>query len=64
MIKLTKSIKEKEGKRYTNYMINLVINGLTYKVAIEPKTFGRDYKHPSVRQAYTLLDIIAVKEED
>lgn len=63
-MRLIKTIKMKDGKRYTNYLLSLEINGMEYKVAIEPKTFGRDFKHPSVRQAYTLLDIIAYKEVD
>lgn len=55
-----------EQKRYTNYKLLLDINGKTYSVAIEPKTFGKEWTHPQVRQSFTLLDLVSelvVKDE-
>lgn len=62
MIKLVKQIVKKGEKRYTNYIIKVAVGEKNYSVAIEPKTFGKDWKHPSVRQAFTLLDIISILE--
>ena len=52
----------KEVKRYTNYMVETEINDKVYRVAIEPKTFGRDWTHPATRQSFTILDLIATLE--
>jgi len=62
------NIKEINGieKRYTNYKLLLDINGKNYSVAIEPKTFGKEWSHPQVRQSFTLLDLVSelvVKDE-
>lgn len=63
MIKLIKEIvyKEVEGeeKRYTNYILQVNINNQVHNVAIMPKTFGRDWTHPAVRQSFTILDLVS-----
>ncbi len=65
-MKLIKQIVKKqvknENKSYTNYYLEITVAEKTYRVAIQPKTFGRDWTHPSVRQSFTLLDIIAELE--
>lgn len=63
MIKLIKEIvyKEIEGveKRYTNYILQVNINDQVHNVAIMPKTFGRVWTHPAVRQSFTILDLVS-----
>jgi len=54
-----KEVKGGEKKRYTNYMLLFDINGKKYKVAIQPKTFGKEWTHPQVRQSFTLLDLVS-----
>ena len=65
-MKLIKQIVKKkvknETKNYTNYYLGITVADKTYRVAIQPKTFGRDWTHPSVRQSFTLLDIMAELE--
>jgi len=65
-MKLIKQIVKKqiknENKSYTNYYLEISIAGKTYRVAIQPKTFGRAWTHPAVRQSFTLLDIMAELE--
>jgi hypothetical protein len=65
-MKLIKQIVKKsvkgDNKSYTNYYLEITVVGKTYRVAIQPKTFGRDWKHPSVRQSFALLDIMAELE--
>lgn len=56
-IKLIKEINKVGEKTYTNYMLEIPVNDKTYKVAIAPKTFGRDWTHPQVRQSFTILDL-------
>lgn len=58
-MKLLKEIVVKGDKRYTNYVLQVRINNKNYKVPIMPKTFGRDWTHPSVRQNFTLLDLMS-----
>lgn len=58
-MKLIKEIVVKGEKRYTNYKLLLDINGKKYQVAIEPKTFGKEWTHPQVRQSFTLLDLVS-----
>lgn len=54
---LVKEIVHKGDKRYTNFLLKIRINEKNYTVPIMPKTFGKDYTHPQVRQAFTLLDL-------
>lgn len=65
-MKLIKQIVKKqvknEIKSYTNYYLEIIVAEKTYRVAIQPKTFGRDWTHPAVRQSFTLLDIMAELE--
>lgn len=65
-MKLIKQIVKKqikgENKSYTNYYLEITVAGKTYRVAIQPKTFGRNWTHPAVRQSFTLLDIMAELE--
>lgn len=65
-MKLVKQIVKKkvkgETKTYTNYYLEITVAEKTYRVAIAPKTFGRDWTHPAVRQSFTLLDIMAEME--
>lgn len=56
-MKLLKEIVKKEGKTYTNYILVIPVNEKTYRIAIQPKTFGKEWTHPMVRQAFTLLDL-------
>lgn len=59
MIELIKEVVKKDGKNYTNYLLKVKVNDKSYTVAIQPKTFGRDWKHPAVRQSFTLLDLVS-----
>lgn len=56
-MKLLKEIVKKEDKTYTNYILVIPVNEKSYRVAIQPKTFGKEWTHPMVRQAFTLLDL-------
>lgn len=56
-LKLIKEIVKKEGKTYSNYVLVIPVNEKSYRVAINPKTFGKEWTHPMVRQAFTLLDL-------
>ena len=56
-LKLIKEIVRKEEKTYTNYILVIPVNEKSYRVAINPKTFGKEWTHPMVRQAFTLLDL-------
>lgn len=59
---IVKKVVQGDNKTYTNYYLEIMVAGKTYRVAIAPKTFGRDWTHPSVRQSFTLLDIMAELE--
>lgn len=59
IITLTKEINKVGEKTYTNYVLNILINSKTYKIAIMPKTFGKDWTHPQVRQSFTVLDLVS-----
>ena len=64
-MKLLKEINKVGEKTYTNYILEIPVGDKTYKVGIQPKTFGRDWTHPMVRQSFTILDIasqLVVKE--
>ena len=66
-LRLIKEIVRKEGKTYSNYILVIPVNDKSYRVAINPKTFGKDWTHPMVRQAFTLLDLgaeLVVKDYD
>lgn len=56
-LRLIKEIVRKEGKTYSNYILVIPVNDKSYRVAINPKTFGKAWTHPMVRQAFTLLDL-------
>lgn len=56
-LRLIKEIVRKGGKTYSNYILVIPVNDKSYRVAINPKTFGKDWTHPMVRQAFTLLDL-------
>lgn len=56
-LRLIKEIVKKEGKTYSNYVLVIPVNEKSYRVAINPKTFGKGWTHPMVRQAFTLLDL-------
>lgn len=56
-LRLIKEIVRKEGKTYSNYILVIPVNDKSYRVAINPKTFGKAWNHPMVRQAFTLLDL-------
>lgn len=58
-MKLLKEVVKKDDKTYTNYYLVVIINDKNYKVAIIPKTFGRDWTHPAVRQSFTILDLVS-----
>lgn len=58
-MKLIKEIKKVGDKRYTNYKLCIDVNGKNYQIAIEPKTFGKEWNHPQVRQSFTMLDLVA-----
>ena len=58
-LRLIKEIVKKEDKTYTNYILVIPVNNKSYRVAINPKTFGKEWTHPMVRQAFTLLDLVA-----
>lgn len=58
-MKLLKEVVKKDGKTYTNYYLVPKINDKNYKVPIIPKTFGRDWTHPAVRQSFTILDLVS-----
>lgn len=66
-LRLIKEIVRKDGKTYSNYILVIPVNEKSYRVAINPKTFGKDWVHPMVRQAFTLLDLgaeIIIKDYD
>ncbi|MEM0173886.1 MAG: hypothetical protein QXI16_05205, partial [Sulfolobaceae archaeon] len=48
-----------EKKRYTNYILELLINDKTYRVPVQPSTFGKPWTDPQVRAYFTLLDLVA-----
>lgn len=48
-----------QQKRYTNYILELEINGKNYKVPFQPSTFGKSWTDPQVRAYFTLLDLVA-----
>ena len=56
-LRLIKEIVRKDGKTYSNYILVIPVNDKSYRVAINPKTFGKAWTHPMVRQAFTLLDL-------
>jgi len=56
-LRLIKEIVRKDGKTYSNYILVIPVNDKSYRVAINPKTFGKAWTHPIVRQAFTLLDL-------
>ena len=62
-MKLIKEVKHKlyDGvkKRYTNYILVLIINAKEYRVPIQPSTFGKPWTDPQVRAYFTLLDLVA-----
>lgn len=60
-LRLVKEIVRKDGKTYSNYLLVIPVNDKSYRVAINPKTFGKDWSHPIVRQALMLLDLGAEK---
>ena len=66
-MKLLKEVIKKGDKTYTNYILVIPVNEKTYRVAIQPKTFGKEWSHPMVRQSFTLLDLVAeviIKDND
>lgn len=62
-MKLIKEVvyKEVKGekKRYSNYILELKINDKSYRVPIQPSTFGKPWTDPQVRAYFTLLDLVA-----
>lgn len=65
-MKLIKQVVKKqvngETKNYTNFILKVEVNGKHLQVAIEPKTFGRAWNHPQVREAFTILTLISELE--
>lgn len=59
MIRLEKEIVIKDDKRYTNYILIGKVNNKEYRIGIMPKTYGREWTHPQVRQSFTILDILS-----
>lgn len=62
-MKLIKEVVYKEvngdKKRYSNYILELTINDKSYKVPVQPSTFGKAWTDPQVRAYFTLLDLVA-----
>jgi len=58
-MKLLKEVVKKGERTYTNYILVIPVNEKTYRVAVQPKTFGKEWSHPMVRQSFTLLDLVS-----
>lgn len=63
-MKLIKKVVKKDGKRYTNYYVEFILNDKVLRVGIEPKRYGKDWSDPQVRSSFTILDLLAEVEYD
>lgn len=58
-MKLLKEVVKKDERTYTNYILVIPVNEKTYRVAVQPKTFGKEWSHPMVRQSFILFDLVS-----
>jgi len=65
-MKLLKEVVKKNGKKYTNFVLVVELNGNPKRIPIEVKTFGKSWDSQYVRTNYALLNLaseLVIKED-